>query len=333
MVKRWKCLSFCRFYHAQITILRSLDWLAAQNGAKISRSGSRITSWLTLTWVWRFDLQRSLCTEPQPLFSDTSASGSRLKAAGSPLLAHLLRETAEQIPHPTSEERSLWDARGDSGTLFGEHMNAEIAAMHEDELLAVDSIGVSPLGSGSDYTIFLQYHGVSKWIAKYVFRNLHLTDDTRCQVLMVDSPRHYTIPCITITRFLTLSTGKSCMVILASLVMWVLLGFLPAHMSFIFIGCYCQTYWPTSASSVWRHYFTVQYYALLYWVGIIPRQVCTLGFPAGDLWLTGDLQCCFYCSCWLLWRRSVSSPRVSSRFTECQFGAGLRKDQGGAQTP
>jgi N-acetylated-alpha-linked acidic dipeptidase len=91
---------------------------------------------------------------------DTSASGSRLKAAGSPLLAHLLRETAEQIPHPTSEERSLWDARGDSGTLFGEHMNAEIAAMHEDELLAVDSIGVSPLGSGSDYTIFLQYHGV-----------------------------------------------------------------------------------------------------------------------------------------------------------------------------
>ncbi|KAG2156266.1 hypothetical protein DEU56DRAFT_766277 [Suillus clintonianus] len=91
---------------------------------------------------------------------DTSASGSRLKTAGSPLLAHLLRETAEQIPHPTSGERSLWDARGDSGTLFGEHMNAEIAAMDKDDLLAVDSIGVSPLGSGSDYTVFLQYHGV-----------------------------------------------------------------------------------------------------------------------------------------------------------------------------
>ncbi|KAG1752576.1 uncharacterized protein EDB91DRAFT_1103334 [Suillus paluster] len=92
--------------------------------------------------------------------TDTSASGSRLKASGSPLLAHLLRETAEQIPHPISDERSLWDARGDTGTLFGEHMNAEIAAMHEDDLLAVDSIGVSPLGSGSDYTVFLQYHGV-----------------------------------------------------------------------------------------------------------------------------------------------------------------------------
>ncbi|KAG1718577.1 hypothetical protein EDD22DRAFT_985405 [Suillus occidentalis] len=88
--------------------------------------------------------------------------GSRLKATGSPLLAHLLRETAEQIPHPTSEGRSLWDARGDSGTLFGEHINAGIAAMHEDEPLAADSIGVSPLGSGSDYTIFLQYHGVSE---------------------------------------------------------------------------------------------------------------------------------------------------------------------------
>lgn len=133
------------------------------------------------------------------------------------MLAHLLRETAEQIPHPTSEGRSLWDARGDSGTLFGEHMNAEVAAMHEDELLAADSIGVSPLGSGSDYTIFLQYHGVSQWIAKYVFCSLHLTNDTRCQVLTVDSPQRYTIPCITITPFLTLSTGRNYTVILVSL--------------------------------------------------------------------------------------------------------------------
>ncbi|OJA18557.1 hypothetical protein AZE42_04016 [Rhizopogon vesiculosus] len=93
--------------------------------------------------------------------TDTSASGSRLKAAGSPLLAHLLRETAEQLPHPSSEKRSLWDAREDTGTLFGEHTNAEIAAMHTNELRAVDdSIGVRPLGSGSDYTVFLQHHGV-----------------------------------------------------------------------------------------------------------------------------------------------------------------------------
>ncbi|KAG1833473.1 hypothetical protein EV424DRAFT_1365464 [Suillus variegatus] len=91
---------------------------------------------------------------------DTSASGSRFKASGSPLLAHLFRETAEQIPHPTSEERSLWDARGDSGTLFGGHTTAEIAAMHKNKRLTADSIGVSPLGSGSDYTVFLQYHGV-----------------------------------------------------------------------------------------------------------------------------------------------------------------------------
>lgn len=78
------------------------------------------------------------------------------------MLAHLFRETAEQIPHPTSEERSLWDARGDSGTLFGGHTTAEIAAMHKNKRLTADSIGVSPLGSGSDYTVFLQYHGVSK---------------------------------------------------------------------------------------------------------------------------------------------------------------------------
>ncbi|KAH7911572.1 hypothetical protein BJ138DRAFT_1006369 [Hygrophoropsis aurantiaca] len=91
---------------------------------------------------------------------DSSTSGSKLGGSASPLLAHLLRNTAEAIPHPTKEGRTLWDARSDTGTLFGEHINPEIAAMHEDELMAADSLGVNPLGSGSDYTVFLQYIGV-----------------------------------------------------------------------------------------------------------------------------------------------------------------------------
>ncbi|KAH7887556.1 hypothetical protein F5I97DRAFT_1861258 [Phlebopus sp. FC_14] len=91
---------------------------------------------------------------------DTSASGSRLRASASPLLAHLLRETAEHIPHPTSKGRSLWDARLDSGTLFGGKLDAEAVIMDQESQLASDSLGVNPLGSGSDYTVFLQYIGV-----------------------------------------------------------------------------------------------------------------------------------------------------------------------------
>ncbi|EGO27668.1 hypothetical protein SERLADRAFT_360310 [Serpula lacrymans var. lacrymans S7.9] len=91
---------------------------------------------------------------------DSSTSGSHLGASASPLLAHLLRQTAEEIPHPTSEGRTLWDARHDTGTLFGENLDPEVASMHQEELLAIDSIGVNALGSGSDYTVFLQYIGV-----------------------------------------------------------------------------------------------------------------------------------------------------------------------------
>lgn len=92
--------------------------------------------------------------------SDTAVSGSHLRASASPLLAHLLRDTAEQIPHPTSEGRSLWDARTDNGELFGDNLDAEVAAMHKHTLSNSDNIDVTPLGSGSDYTVFLQYIGV-----------------------------------------------------------------------------------------------------------------------------------------------------------------------------
>ena len=91
---------------------------------------------------------------------DSSTSGSKLRSSASPLLAHLLRDTAEQIPHPTAVNRTLWDARLDNGELYGEHIDAEVVAMHETDLLAQDSIGVTPLGSGSDYTIFLQHIGI-----------------------------------------------------------------------------------------------------------------------------------------------------------------------------
>lgn len=91
---------------------------------------------------------------------DTSVSGSRLRTSASPLLAHLLAQTATQIPHPTSEGRTLWDARDDSGTLFGDDIDEEVLNMDYTAYSSEDNLGVRPLGSGSDYTVFLQYIGV-----------------------------------------------------------------------------------------------------------------------------------------------------------------------------
>jgi len=98
---------------------------------------------------------------------DVSVSGSRLQASGSPLLAHLIRDIAEELPHPTDKGRTLWDATNDVGKLFGlmGHANVsvkeEVKAIRAMEFSKADNLGVSPLGSGSDYTVFLQRNGVS----------------------------------------------------------------------------------------------------------------------------------------------------------------------------
>ncbi|TFK71757.1 Zn-dependent exopeptidase [Pluteus cervinus] len=97
---------------------------------------------------------------------DSSVSGPRFGVGGSPLLSHFLKTTAEDTPHPTEENKSIWDARQDGGTLFGNRTDGviifdkEVAAIRELEISAADSVGVSPLGSGSDYTVFLQRLGI-----------------------------------------------------------------------------------------------------------------------------------------------------------------------------
>ena len=96
---------------------------------------------------------------------DSSVSGSTLRVSGSPLLAHLIRDTARELPHPTDKGRTLWDATYDDGKLYGLMGNVsakeEVKAIRAMELAKADNIGVSPLGSGSDYTVFLQRNGVS----------------------------------------------------------------------------------------------------------------------------------------------------------------------------
>ena len=91
---------------------------------------------------------------------DSSVSGSRFRSSASPSLAHLVWSSAEKIPHPTKPDLTLWDATKDGGILFGDQVDTEVLQLSEAELQAADALGVSPLGSGSDYTVFLQRIGV-----------------------------------------------------------------------------------------------------------------------------------------------------------------------------
>ena len=129
---------------------------------------------------------------PADILADSSVSGSRFSLSASPSLAHLVRKAAEDIPHPTDANRTLWQARLDRGVLHGaideeairvwEEQYGE-ALVDESDLAASDelmvkikggsrvtsqgqlvktiSTGVKPVGSGSDYTIFLQRIGIA----------------------------------------------------------------------------------------------------------------------------------------------------------------------------
>ncbi|KAI6035044.1 Zn-dependent exopeptidase [Pisolithus orientalis] len=96
---------------------------------------------------------------------DVSVSGSRWNVAGSPSLAHLIKRSAQDVPHPTQANKTLWDARYDSGPYTGVQ-DAEFAEMWTRnnkvyENVDDSTVSVSPLGSGSDYTVFLQRLGIA----------------------------------------------------------------------------------------------------------------------------------------------------------------------------
>ncbi|KAH9977630.1 Zn-dependent exopeptidase [Lactifluus volemus] len=97
---------------------------------------------------------------------DSAVSGSRLRSAASPLLAHFIRNTAKDLPHPTDPKRTLWDATSDRGQLFGESHDMGSPGTKVGTEVA-DSFGVRPLGSGSDYTVFLQRLGISSMEAGF----------------------------------------------------------------------------------------------------------------------------------------------------------------------
>ncbi|KAJ3747714.1 Zn-dependent exopeptidase [Lentinula detonsa] len=117
---------------------------------------------------------------------DVSSAGSKWDAVGSPSLAHLIRKTAMDVSHPSGEEgKTLWDAREDEGpfkpfglnTTISSHRIVEIGNIHADadvmeayeasrnERLSKeegrDGTSIGPMGSGSDFTVFLQRLGVA----------------------------------------------------------------------------------------------------------------------------------------------------------------------------
>lgn len=182
----------------------SMVSLEVRSGARTSRIGLRSTSSHILTLVRVPSTQLSFPSLTSvDIFLDSSVSGSRFGLSASPSLAHLARDAAKDIPHPTIPGRSLWQARLDSGPLFGlideealrvyeeqhglpileaedfaaENENGTQLLTASDELRAevmggkkIDMhgvpvhsavTGVHPLGSGSDYTVFLQRIGVA----------------------------------------------------------------------------------------------------------------------------------------------------------------------------
>ncbi|KAJ7572529.1 Zn-dependent exopeptidase [Mycena floridula] len=100
---------------------------------------------------------------------DIAASGSQWTASASPSLAHLIKQTAKDVPHPMKEGKTLWDAREDEG-IYSQldqyngslRIDLEFLSAYEAAQKAKNShvTGIGALGSGSDFTVFLQRLGV-----------------------------------------------------------------------------------------------------------------------------------------------------------------------------
>ncbi|KAJ7778391.1 hypothetical protein B0H16DRAFT_1711897 [Mycena metata] len=94
---------------------------------------------------------------------DASVAGSRFGALASPSLSHLLLQTARDVPHPTLANKTLFDAQYDDGPISIKESPADaeyIAARTVTEDRRQQGL-LGPLGSGSDFTVFLQRLGIA----------------------------------------------------------------------------------------------------------------------------------------------------------------------------
>ncbi|OCH94335.1 Zn-dependent exopeptidase [Obba rivulosa] len=95
------------------------------------------------------------------LNTDVSSSGSIWEVEGSPSLAHLIRKAAQDVPHPTIPGKTLWDAIDDEGPFYGPVDPEFMATYSESRKRLATETGIELLGSGSDFTPFLQRLGVA----------------------------------------------------------------------------------------------------------------------------------------------------------------------------
>ncbi|WVR07065.1 hypothetical protein IAU60_004104 [Kwoniella sp. DSM 27419] len=89
---------------------------------------------------------------------DGSASGSNFHASASPSLALLLRGAAEEVESSLDPSQSVFSTRSDADSWqeYRDDLTSDVDAMNNAQ-----GSGVSALGSGSDYTPFLQRFGIA----------------------------------------------------------------------------------------------------------------------------------------------------------------------------
>lgn len=128
-------------------------------------------------------------------------------------MAHLIRNAAQEIPHPTKSGRTLWDALEDDGPYDGD-IDPGVWSLYSDAISGGnDSLTeVVPLGSGSDYTVFLQHLGVSI-LPFYFILSLNISCRWRAWIKVLDTL--YGMQSIIITQFMILNVGRGSMVIQA----------------------------------------------------------------------------------------------------------------------
>ncbi|KAI0700560.1 hypothetical protein BC835DRAFT_1411911 [Cytidiella melzeri] len=97
------------------------------------------------------------------LNTDVSSAGSTWHSSASPSLANLIKQVALELPHPTDVGRTLWDAKNDVGPFrVGKGDEAVMQAFENQQTeRQISSTGIGALGSGSDYTAFLQRLGIA----------------------------------------------------------------------------------------------------------------------------------------------------------------------------
>ncbi|KAJ1300406.1 hypothetical protein OPQ81_005226 [Rhizoctonia solani] len=95
---------------------------------------------------------------------DKSSSGGQLRVRGTPCIAPMLRQAAIDLPHYKEADsgRTLWDAREDLGPFTGPDPGEESTQWRPNKPdTSTHGTGIRTLGSGSDYTVFLQQLGIT----------------------------------------------------------------------------------------------------------------------------------------------------------------------------